>query len=368
VAQVEIYFQWEERLLSLALKALEHEHGEDSNSLPTTSLLKKAYQHCEEVTKENSKTFHMASKLLPDGKREAVSALYAFCRFTDDIVDLDRYGIECKAEDTRARLNCWKKQALHPLHNHHFENIDEHILVALAWQDARKRHHVPLLYSEQLVHGVAYDLLKNRYSNFPDLASYCYGVACTVGLMSMHIVGHSGPEAIPYAIRLGVALQLTNILRDVGEDWRIGRLYLPQDELHAFGLTENDIDQGAVTKKWREFMRFQIERVRLLYNSVSPGFSMLHGEGRLAIVAAADLYRAILSEIELNDYDVFTRRASVSKVGKLRRMPGIWWRSRTNRYPRMELSPKLNRRGLPKQSYPRIQNYRVEGRREKRSW
>ena len=355
-----IYFHWEETLLSLALKALEHEHVEDSQSLPTTPLLKTAYQQCEEITKVNSKTFYLATRLLPDGRRQAVRALYAFCRVTDDIVDRDGYGPECSSEDPSIRLNCWQKQALHPIHNHHFENIDHHTLVALAWQDARKRYHVPLLYSEQLVNGVAYDLLKNRYSNFQELASYCYGVACTVGLMSMHIVGHTGPEAIPYAIRLGVALQLTNILRDVGEDWRMGRLYLPKDELDAFGISEDDIKHGNITNKWRDFMGFQIERVRLLYKSVSPGFAMLHDDGRLAISAAAELYRAILTKIEDNDYNVFSRRASVSKMGKLRRLPGIWWRTRTNNYPKMDPLPALRMQALLKQSLTRAQNLNVD--------
>jgi 15-cis-phytoene synthase len=361
VLQVNIYFHWEENLLSLALNALEHDHAEDPHLPPITPLLTTAYQHCEEITKVNSKTFYLATHLLPEGKRQAVRSLYAFCRLTDDIVDRDGYGSECSAEDPRIRLMCWQKQAMHPIHNHHYENIDPYTLVALAWQDARKRYRVPVLYSKQLVNGVAYDLLRNRYSNFPELASYCYGVACTVGLMSMHIVGHSGPEAIPYAIRLGVALQLTNILRDVGEDWRMGRLYLPKDELEAFGLTEEDIDHGLVTTKWREFMRFQIERVRLLYGSVAPGYAMLHREGRLAISAAADLYRAILAEIESNDYDVFSRRASVSKVGKLRRLPGIWWRSHTKNYPKINISPSTHLPGSRKHGYPKAQNIKVDG-------
>ena len=105
-----------------------------------------------------------------------------------------------------------------------------------AWADTRARYNIPARYAEQLVEGVAADLTKKRYANFEELAVYCYGVASTVGLMSMHIVGYSGRDALPYAIKLGIAMQITNILRDVREDWLAGRLYLPQDELAAFGL------------------------------------------------------------------------------------------------------------------------------------
>jgi phytoene synthase len=125
-----------------------------------------------------------------------------------------------------------------------------------------------------------------------------------------------------------VALQLTNILRDVGEDWQAGRVYLPQDELAGFGLDEADLAAGRVDDRWRAFLRFQIERNRRLYAEAMPGIALLSQGGRLAIAAAADLYRAILDEIEANDYDVFTRRARVSGRRKLARLPGLWWQAR----------------------------------------
>ena len=142
--------------------------------------------------------------------------------------------------------------------------------------------------------------------------------------MVMHIIGFSGPEAIPYAVRLGVALQLTNILRDVGEDWHADRLYLPQNELAAFGLTEEDIDVGRVDDRWRAFLGFQIARNRRLYAQAMPGIALLHPDGRFAIAAAAGLYRAILEDIEAHDMDVFTRRAHVSQWSKVRRLLGMW--------------------------------------------
>ena len=151
--------------------------------------------------------------------------------------------------------------------------------------------------------------------------------------MSMHIVGFAGPEAIPYAVKLGVALQLTNILRDVQEDWDSGRLYLPQDELVDFGLTEADIAAGQVSDRWRAFIRYQIERNRRIYAEAMPGIALLDPDGRFAIAAAAELYGAILDDIVAHDGDVFSRRAHLDGWSKLRRLPGIWWRARNARTP-----------------------------------
>jgi len=159
------------------------------------------------------------------------------------------------------------------------------------------------------------------------LTEYAYGVASTVGLMSMRIVGYRSAAAIPYAIKLGVALQLTNILRDVGEDWRAGRVYLPVEELAAFSLAEADLSRGQVDDRWRAFMRFQIERNRRLYAEAWPGIELLNKDGRFAIAAAGELYRRILDDIEAHDYDVFTRRAHVSTLRKLLGLLNLWWSS-----------------------------------------
>ena len=161
----------------------------------------------------------------------------------------------------------------------------------------------------------------NRLMNWPNIAS-------TVGLMSMHIVGFSGLEAIPYAVKLGVALQLTNILRDVGEDYRSGRVYLPQDELTAFGITDDQIAAGHVDDRWRAFMRFQIARNRLLYQEAWPGIALLDRDGRFAIAAAATLYRGILDDLEAHDYNNFMRRSYVNKRGKAVRLAQAWWNAR----------------------------------------
>ena len=142
--------------------------------------------------------------------------------------------------------------------------------------------------------------------------------------MSMHIVGHDGPQAMPYAIRLGVALQLTNILRDVGEDYRNGRIYLPKDELKLFCVSESDLARGVIDDKWRAFMKFQIQRTRELYAESEKGIKFLERGGQLAIGAASTFYQGILDAIEANDYDVFSKRANLSSWGKLSRIPGLW--------------------------------------------
>ena len=280
------------------------------------AALQKAYHHAETVTAEHSKSFHFASSLLPEEKRSAVRALYAFCRTVDDIVD------ESTDDERESRLDYWRGMINHGsfLHND---------LVAAAWADTLTRYHIPRRYALQLIDGVARDFVQSRYQTFEDLAMYCYGVASTVGLMSMYIVGFKNNDAVPYAIKLGVALQMTNILRDVGEDYRNGRLYLPREELTFYGIREQDIAEGCITDNWRQFMKFQIERTRQLYAESWEGVKMLEREGQLAIGAASVFYQGILDDIENHDYDVFTRRAGLSAVGKIGKIPALWLKIKT---------------------------------------
>lgn len=315
---LQLQHTWEYRLVAWAEEALQ-------NTLPMphihadNSLLEIAYQHCSDVTKHCSRTFFIASGLLPPEKRRAVRALYAFCRVTDDIIDKN-----ADANRRETDLEAWRERV-------NLANPPHDDLVALAWADARSRFNVPHGYATQLIDGVKQDLTKTRYATFDELAEYSYGVASTVGLMAMHIIGYAHEDAIPYAVKLGVALQITNILRDVGEDWRGGRLYLPQDELSAFGLDESRLDTHIIDDKWRNFMQFQIDRNRKLYADSWQGIAMLNRDGRLAIGAAAELYKAILTDIEANDYQVFSRRAHISTTGKVARIPRIWWRIRNTR-------------------------------------
>ena len=310
-------YTWELPLLSRAHEGLNSVAvtGPTGQVLAAAEELEAAYAACAGLTAEHSRSFHLASSLLPPDKRRAARALYAFCRISDDMVDE-------RGDDAAAHLAAWRKRALSltPVPGD---------AVALAWTDARIRYRIPLQYAQQLLEGVARDLEQTRYDTFEELASYSYGVASTVGLMSMHIIGFESEEAIAYAVKLGVALQVTNILRDVGEDWRAGRVYLPREDLEAFGLSEQDLAAGRVDERWRRFMRFQIARNRRLYKEAWPGIGLLDADGRMAIAAAAGVYRAILDDIEAHDYDVFNRRAYVSTWGKVRLLPALWWRSRS---------------------------------------
>ncbi len=311
---MQAHANWENQLLSLA------GHIPHPSTRPFFSYwagdaaLRKAYKQAEVITAAHSKSFSFASGLLPEEKRSAVRALYAFCRTVDDIVD----EVELK-KDRDFELDYWRnivQSASAPTDD----------LVATAWADTLARYHIPRHYALQLIDGVARDLSQSRYQTFDDLATYCYGVASTVGLMSMYIVGFKNNDAVPYAIKLGVALQMTNILRDVGEDYRNGRLYLPREELLTYGIREEDIAAGHVTENWRQFMKFQIERTRNLYEESWAGVKLLEREGQLAIGAASVFYAGILEDIEKHDYDVFSRRASLGTFGKLRKIPALWWR------------------------------------------
>jgi phytoene synthase len=302
---------WENQLLALAGN-IPHPRTRPLFSYWAGDVsLRAAYKHAEKITAEHSKSFHFASVLLPEEKRSAVRALYAFCRTVDDIVD------ESADEQRESQLDYWRMM----VETASFLDDD---LIAAAWADTLARYHIPRHYALQLIDGVARDLTQTRYQTFEELATYCYGVASTVGLMSMYIIGFKSNDAVPYAIKLGVALQMTNILRDVGEDYRNGRLYLPREELSFYGIREQGIAEGRITDNWRQFMKFQIERTRQLYEESWAGVKLLEREGQLAIGAASIFYQGILDEIEKNDYDVFTRRASLSAIQKLSRIPALW--------------------------------------------
>lgn len=307
---------WEYQLLSWAHEAL-ISPANDSHIETEADILDSAYDYCARVTRTHSRTFYMASSLLPYEKRRAAQALYAFCRSTDDLIDKTR-GL-AQADEVFAN---WRVRLSNP-------HPAAHDPVPLAWADAQARYRIPRGYADQLITGIVRDRTQNRYQTFAELTEYCYGVASTVGLMSMHIIGFESRDAVPYAVKLGIALQLTNILRDIGEDWRAGRMYLPLDELAEFGLNEAILAAARVDDRWRAFMRFQIDRVEHLYDEAAPGIALLNADGRFAIAAAAGFYRAILGDIQAHDYDVFNRRAHVGLWGKVSRLPRIWWNSRS---------------------------------------
>lgn len=269
-----------------------------------------AYAFCERVIRQHSKSFFFSSQFLSPEKRQAVRALYAFCRTTDDAVDM--------ADGDPARsLAAWVHQAraAHPA---------EHNPVLLAWHDTRTRYGLPSALVDELLAGMAMDLTIHRYVSFADLWLYCYRAASVVGLLVMGITG-SSPGAEPYAIKLGVALQLTNILRDVGEDARRGRVYLPQEDLERFDLSADDILAQVYDRRFRAMMRFQVERAERLYAESWPGIALLPPDSRLGVAAAARVYRGILDKLVANDYDAYARRAHLSLRDKLARLPRLWW-------------------------------------------
>jgi phytoene synthase len=289
------------------------------SGLPAATL-GPAYAACAAMIRAHSASFYFSASLLPPAKRQAVLALYAFCRTSDDLVD-GAPARRLSPAETEQALADWAERC-----RPHHPAPDESAPVVLAWADTRRRFHIPQALADELLAGVRMDISISRYATWADLWIYCYRVASTVGQMSMHITGAIQRAATNYAIRLGVALQLTNILRDVGEDARQGRIYLPLADLARFGYTELDLLDGVINDRFRALMRFEIARARTLYAQAWPGIAMLAPDSRLAVGAAAAVYEGILGRIEENGYDVFTRRARVPNRAKLALLPRVWWR------------------------------------------
>jgi len=281
-----------------------HAPAEVSSAQPRE--LVDAYAHCRRLTRGASKSFFLAASLLPAPKRRAIEALYAFARTSDDLVD--------EHADPILTLEQWIRRV--------HDTTDNADPVLRAWADTCQGYALPRTLADELLAGVGMDLAIDRYRTFDDLQVYCYRVASVVGLLSMHIIG-SQEGAEPFAIQLGIALQLTNILRDIGEDAARGRIYLPQEDLERFGVREADLLNGTPDARFRALMRWEIERAEMLYQSSWRGIAMLHGDGQFAVAAAALLYRGILPKIVANDYDVFTRRAFVPMHEKLLMLPRI---------------------------------------------
>lgn len=273
-----------------------------------------AFEQVKALTRENSKTFHFATGLLPKRKRQAIRALYAFCRRTDDLVD--------KKDAALADVEAWREQVRKPL-------ADQDDPLLRVWTLTREAFGVDTRYEEELIDGVAMDIGFRPYETWDDLESYCYRVASTVGLLSMPIIGLADgitpDKAVPYAIKLGIALQLTNILRDVGDDLNRGRIYFPLEDLAQFGLTLRDIENQTCDERFIALMKFEISRARDLYVQALPGIAMLHPSAQPAVGAAALVYRAILDEIEAIDYRVYDQRAYTSSFKKLTMLPSILW-------------------------------------------
>jgi phytoene synthase len=268
--------------------------------------LRAAYQTCREITRVASKTFFLASLFLSAEKRRAVWAVYAFCRTADDVVDRT-----APAGDRLASIEDLERKLIAAANGHASEAI------FIAYADAAQRFAIPLDPALALLRGARMDVTVRRYATYEELCEYCYLVASTVGLLVSPILGYTSPEALDYGITLGRAMQLTNILRDVGEDALMGRIYLPAEDLERFGYDERNVFSQTVDENFVELMRFEIERVRALYAEAEAGIELLAPESRYTVRLALSLYRRILGAIELNGYNVFTRRAYVPLRSKI---------------------------------------------------
>jgi 15-cis-phytoene synthase len=270
------------------------------------------FKLAEQSIRLNSRTFYFATALLPAAKRRAIRALYAFCRATDDLVDVSRASHEQVEE--------WRRKLSLPLEK-------QHDPILFVWAATRCQYPIDARYEQELISGVEMDISPRHYPTWQDLKNYCYHVAATVGLLSIPIIGLrkgvSFNQAAPYAINLGIALQLTNILRDIGEDARRGQVYLPEEDLAQFGLTRADMLNEVDDERFSALMSFEIDRARYLYAEALPGIALLSPSGQLAVGAAALLYRAILDEIEAMRYAVHRARAHTSGMKKITMLPQI---------------------------------------------
>jgi phytoene synthase len=262
--------------------------------------LAECYALCRDIARDHSKTFYMSSSFLSPEQRRAVWAVYAFCRTADDIVDRT-----APAHERLSQIDQWEAQLLAAHEGHAFDPI------FTAYADATARFSIPLEPALALLQGARRDITVRRYATYDELRDYCYLVASTVGLLVTPILGVTTDAALPYGIELGRAMQMTNILRDVGEDARMDRIYLPAEDMLRFGYTEERLFASAVDDSFVALMRFQIARVRELYAQAEPGIAMLAPQSRYTVRLAMRLYSGILDAIEANDYDVFTRRAYV---------------------------------------------------------
>jgi phytoene synthase len=259
-----------------------------------------AYSEVVRVTRARAKNFAYGIMVLPRPKRYAIAAVYAFAREVDDVADgpLPPDEKRMRLEELRAALDDTDPQ--------------EAMLVALA--DARARYGIPRDALSALVDGGIQDTEQTRYVDFDDLRGYCEKVAGAVGVACVAVYGSDDTDR---ARTLGVALQLINILRDVREDWELDRVYLPQDELVAHGVTETDIAQGRTTPEWRALMAFEAVRARTHMDEGLKLLDSLDGRSALCVSTFAGLYRATLDRIEANGYDVFGEKTRLSAPAKL---------------------------------------------------
>ncbi len=246
------------------------------------------FMQAEAITKEHAKTFYFASRFLNKKERCAAYAVYAFCRISDDAVDVS-------------------KQNLNPD-------------LTAVFQETVNKYQISHELFAKLKSGINMDLNKTRYQNFTELYDYCYKVAGVVGLIMLKIFGcYDQARTEKSAVDLGVAMQLTNILRDIKEDLGRGRIYLPQDEMQKYNINETSLRQQIIDANFKDFMQFQIQRARQYYENSRPGIKLVSGlKNRFVILAMKEIYSGILDAIKKNNYDVYNKRAHVNIFGKIK--------------------------------------------------
>ena len=267
-----------------------------------------AYAVCRDIARAEARNFYYGFVLLPPERRAGIYAAYAFSRRCDDSVD----GTEALPDKLRAIAD--RRRELDACYAGSPPPEDP-VLLALA--DAVRRFAIPRRHLDDLLDGVEMDLEVSRYADFPALKRYCDRVAGAVGVVSLHVFGFADPEAPAHAEDLGVALQIVNIMRDVAEDAGRDRIYLPQDEMAAHGVGEEEILGGVATPAFRELMRDQAARARAFFARGERLLPLLDRRARMCVAMLAGLYREILAEIEARDYDVFRGRIALSRSRKL---------------------------------------------------
>jgi len=281
------------------------------------------YEESRSVTRTAAKNFYYAFLTLPVARRRAIYVVYAFCRYCDDTVDEVRSDGEklSMLAEVRGRLEeAYSGAASEPLF--------------LALADVAEKYDIPQEYFKDVISGVEWDITKHRYGDFEELRRYCYQVASVVGLISLQIFGYKDASAKEHAIDLGLAMQLTNIARDVQEDLEFGRIYLPQDEIARFGYSEAELHDGIVNEAFINLMRFQAQRARCYFRSGFQLLPYLSPRSRACPAVLGQLYSKVLQRIEWAGYDVLHQRIALSKVEKVRVTAQTWLTSMLPQGPR----------------------------------
>ncbi|CAA9455986.1 MAG: Phytoene synthase [uncultured Rubrobacteraceae bacterium] len=300
--------------------------------------LPECYELCRRIHKGHSRTYYFSTSLFPKEIRPRVHALYAFMRYADELVD--NPGVTT-LDQQLANLEAFEKETLSAMAGRAVPNP-----VLRAFGHTTMLCGIDAGLMKAFMKSMKMDTHVFRYPAYDDLQEYVYGSAAVVGLMMCRVVGVRSEEATPHAEALGVAMQLTNFLRDIKEDWARGRVYLPLEDLDHFGYSEEELGRGVVDERFVALMRFEVARARKLYRTADAGMRYIPRGRRYPVVVARRLYEAILDRIEAQGYDVFARRAETSLSYKLRVAAACAWGNPEEFSARLMLS-KPGRLGLP---------------------